>query len=238
MAADLEKLIREAAERLRQGRAAYADSPDLRTMMNRMRDDEQTLARAYLTLGDQQVAARALLLRLDEDDWNTIQGEIAKRQAYRMDDGSGGTQPIIPEGESNDAGAILAEVVRDLDEYRDLYDLARDLSEWSQATFGTDAERGPIGPLKHLAKEAVEAQQACERFNDFAEMEDTCAANSAFDDLHVELADCFILVLDAARRAKLKPLELIRKALAKMEVNKARTYPRPTTDEPSEHVRG
>lgn len=25
-----------------------------------------------------------------------------------------------------------------------------DIGQWSQATFGPDSERGPIGPLKHL----------------------------------------------------------------------------------------
>jgi hypothetical protein len=32
-------------------------------------------------------------------------------------------------------------------------------AEWSQATFGPDNERGPIGPLKHLAKEVAEVMQ-------------------------------------------------------------------------------
>ena len=32
-------------------------------------------------------------------------------------------------------------------------------AEWSRATFGSDTERGPLGPLKHLEKEAKEAQE-------------------------------------------------------------------------------
>ena len=31
--------------------------------------------------------------------------------------------------------------------------------EWSQKTFGLDSERGPLGPLKHLEKEAREGQE-------------------------------------------------------------------------------
>jgi hypothetical protein len=54
-------------------------------------------------------------------------------------------------------------------------------AEWSQATFGTDAERGPTGPLKHLEHEAREAQAA--------------------PDDPSEYADCFLLILDAARRS-------------------------------------
>jgi hypothetical protein len=32
--------------------------------------------------------------------------------------------------------------------------------DWSEKTFGPKEHRGPIGPLKHLAKEAVESQEA------------------------------------------------------------------------------
>ena len=98
-----------------------------------------------------------------------------------------------------------------------LYDLARDQSEWSQATFGTDAERGPMGALKHLEREAREAQE-----------------NPTEPE---EYADCFLLILDAARRAGIKPTELMRHALAKMEINKARSWPKPTSDEPVEHIK-
>ncbi len=95
-------------------------------------------------------------------------------------------------------------------------DLAGDLAEWSQATFGTDSERGPIGPLKHLISEA---QEAIERPN-----------------VPEEYADCFLLILDAARRAGIKPMQLVEAAQAKMKVNRSRTYPRPESDQPSFHV--
>jgi hypothetical protein len=98
-------------------------------------------------------------------------------------------------------------------------DLVRTQSEWSQATFGTDAERGPIGPLKHLEKEAREAR-----------------ANPSDIKEH---ADILILWLDASRRAGFKPMEVVEAALAKMEENKARTWPPKGSmpDEAVEHVR-
>lgn len=65
---------------------------------------------------------REILLVLDEEDWDTIQSEFARRQASRIYDGEGGTQPNLPEGESNDAGAMVAEMVRDLEEYRSLHE--------------------------------------------------------------------------------------------------------------------
>lgn len=63
---------------------------------------------------------RQLVLLLDEADYDTIQAELARRQQRsRWQDAAGGV--ILPEGESNLAGALLAEAVRDLDEYRSLY---------------------------------------------------------------------------------------------------------------------
>ena len=98
-----------------------------------------------------------------------------------------------------------------------LSSLAKDQSEWSQATFGTDQERGPLGALRHLEKEAVETQ-------------------AAPDDIE-EYADCFLLILDAARRAGISPLQLIEAAQRKMVINRQRTWPRPVDDHPVEHVR-
>lgn len=95
--------------------------------------------------------------------------------------------------------------------------LAKDQSEWSQATFGTDQERGPLGALRHLEKEAVETQAAPYDIEEYA--------------------DCFLLILDAARRAGISPLQLIEAAQHKMVINRQRTWPRPVDDFPVEHVR-
>ena len=90
-------------------------------------------------------------------------------------------------------------------------------AEWSRATFGEDHERDHFGPLKHLAKEAVEAQV---RPPDFT-----------------EIADCLFLVFDAARRSGMTLETLISVAERKLIINKARRWNKPTTDEPVEHVR-
>lgn len=95
--------------------------------------------------------------------------------------------------------------------------LAKDQSDWSQSTFGTDQERGPLGALRHLEKEARETQ-------------------AAPGDIE-EYADCFLLILDAARRAGISPLQLIEAAQRKMVINRQRTWPRPVDDQPVEHVR-
>jgi hypothetical protein len=99
----------------------------------------------------------------------------------------------------------------------ELRKLADDQSVWSQATFGTDADRGPIGALRHLEKEAREAQQTPGDLSEYA--------------------DCLLLILDAARRAGFGPMALVLGAQNKMAVNNARSWPKPTTDEPVEHNR-
>ncbi len=58
---------------------------------------------------------RKILLELDEADAETVDGYIADYQA-RNQAADGGT--IVPDGDSNLAGAIMAECVRDLLEYR------------------------------------------------------------------------------------------------------------------------
>ena len=100
---------------------------------------------------------------------------------------------------------------------RQLMALAQDQSDWSQATFGTDQERGPLGALRHLEKEARETQAALEDGEEYA--------------------DCFLLILDAARRAGISPQQLIEAAQRKMLINRQRTWPRPVDDQPVEHVR-
>ena len=91
-------------------------------------------------------------------------------------------------------------------------------SEWSQKTFGADSERGPVGPLRHLLKEAQEA------------------LNNPSDLL--EYVDCLFLVFDAARRAGYSYDEFVTACFDKLEVNKKREWIRNTEpDQPTEHTR-
>ncbi|MBF9651862.1 DUF550 domain-containing protein, partial [Streptococcus pseudopneumoniae] len=41
----------------------------------------------------------------------------------------------------------------------DMLDFFERLADWSAETFGPRSHRGPIGPLKHLEKEAREAYE-------------------------------------------------------------------------------
>lgn len=89
---------------------------------------------------------------------------------------------------------------------------------WSQATFGLDSERGPSGPLKHLAKEAIEAQKNPTDI--------------------MEYVDCLFLVFDSARRAGFTYAEIRDSAFQKLEINQKRKWQTPSkSDEAVEHVR-
>ena len=98
-----------------------------------------------------------------------------------------------------------------------LLDLADAHRAWSDATFGAKAERGPVGPLKHLAKEALEA--------------------AAEPGEIMEYVDCMFLFLDACHRAGWTPEDLVAAGRAKLEVLKLRHYPETPDGEPSEHDR-
>ena len=89
---------------------------------------------------------------------------------------------------------------------------------WSQSVFGTDSERGPVGPLKHLEKEAREAQ------------------DSPFD--LEEKADCLFLIFDAVRRSGKTLPDLMDACEKKLEINKARKWNKNVKEgEPIEHIR-
>lgn len=108
-------------------------------------------------------------------------------------------------------------------------DLIQDQAEWSQAVFGTDKDRGPIGALKHLERESREAQAEAKKMADLAE-------GWSHELLKEELADCLLLILDASRRAGVKPMQLVEAAQQKMVINKSRKWGKPVDDEPVEHI--
>lgn len=92
--------------------------------------------------------------------------------------------------------------------------IRREHAEWSDATFG---DVGPIGPLKHLSKEALEA-----------------AAEP--DDLS-EWADMQFLLWDAQRRAGITDKQITQAMVEKLAINKARQWPEPKDGEPRQHIK-
>ncbi|MDJ7444877.1 DUF550 domain-containing protein [Salmonella enterica] len=92
--------------------------------------------------------------------------------------------------------------------------IRREHAAWSQATFG---DVGPVGSLKHLSKEALEA-----------------AAEP--DDLS-EWADMQFLLWDAQRRAGISDGEITTAMVEKLAINKTRQWPEPKDGEPRLHIK-
>lgn len=98
---------------------------------------------------------------------------------------------------------------------------------WSMKTFGLDNVVGPVAPLKHMAKEAIEAANAWQ----------APRSPEWVDDLAEEFADIAFLFLDAKRRAGITNDMLLAAMRKKLPVLKARTYDKIVNDEPSHHVK-
>lgn len=92
-------------------------------------------------------------------------------------------------------------MLTDINTFNDFF---RRYAEFSNGTFGTPEERGCLGPLHHLQEEVKEL---IDNPNDEAEW-----------------ADCFLLLLDAARRKGHSVDDLVKFANAKLEINKARSW--------------
>ncbi|SXD25372.1 Eaa1 [Klebsiella quasipneumoniae] len=90
----------------------------------------------------------------------------------------------------------------------------REHAEWSQATFGNV---GPVGPLKHLSKEALEAAAEPGDLSEWADMQ--------------------FLLWDAQRRAGITDDQITQAMIDKLAVNKQREWPEPKDGEPRLHIK-
>ncbi|HDH0208754.1 Eaa1 [Klebsiella pneumoniae] len=90
----------------------------------------------------------------------------------------------------------------------------REHAEWSQATFGNV---GPVGPLKHLSKEALEAAAEPGELSEWADMQ--------------------FLLWDAQRRAGITDEQITQAMIDKLAVNKQRKWPEPKDGEPRLHIK-
>jgi hypothetical protein len=85
---------------------------------------------------------------------------------------------------------------------------------WSQTTFG---DVGPVGPLKHLSKEALEAAAEPGDLSEWADMQ--------------------FLLWDAQRRAGISDEQITLAMVEKLAVNKQREWPEPKDGEPRLHIK-
>ncbi len=124
--------------------------------------------------------------------------------------------------------------------------------QWSKFVFGSRADRGPAGPVKHLKKEVDEVLDSIHDA-EYVQGEVSHAikvGDAGLRDHHIgrlavrreslleELADCLFLVFDACWRADFGPTDIRRMLTAKLVANRSRTWQTPSSpDEPVEHVR-
>ncbi len=97
---------------------------------------------------------------------------------------------------------------------KDREQVRREHAEWSQATFGSV---GPVGPLKHLSKEALEAAAEPGDLSEWADMQ--------------------FLLWDAQRRAGITDEQITQAMIEKLAVNKQRKWPAPKDGEPRLHIK-
>ena len=118
-----------------------------------------------------------------------------------------GSNVVLPAEEADELARIaLASLERE--------QIRHEHAKWSDSTFGCV---GPIGPLKHLSKEALEA-----------------AAEP--DDLS-EWADMQFLLWDAQRRAGISDAEITAAMENKLKINMERQWPEPKDGEPRLHIK-
>ncbi|EFG2456055.1 DUF550 domain-containing protein [Escherichia coli] len=118
-----------------------------------------------------------------------------------------GSNVVLPAEEAEELARIaLASLERE--------QIRHEHAKWSDSTFGCV---GPIGPLKHLSKEALEA-----------------AAEP--DDLS-EWADMQFLLWDAQRRAGISDAEITAAMEDKLKINMKRQWPEPKDGEPRLHIK-
>lgn len=146
-------------------------------------------------------APRGVTYQWDDDECNAAADSWNACRAAMLQ----GSQPVSNRDElPEEKGASLQ--LRNLIRQRH--------AEWSDKTFGNV---GPVGPLKHLSKEALEA-----------------AAKP--DDLS-EWADMQFLLWDAQRRAGISDGEITAAMEEKLKVNMARQWPEPKDGEPRLHIK-
>lgn len=198
----------ESAELARMALAAIDGEPVAEVLSNRPGNDTSTIDRA-LPVGTQlYLHAQQLVV---ESEPVALQPELAK-VIYHFRDWNEGF-PV----ERFKADYVIswmlanyppAQPAPERDQVRSAH------AEWSQATFGNV---GPVGPLKHLSKEALEAADQPGDLSEWADMQ--------------------FLMWDAQRRAGITDDQITQAMIEKLAVNKQREWPEPKDGEPRLHIK-
>ncbi|MGU6597862.1 DUF550 domain-containing protein [Salmonella enterica] len=118
------------------------------------------------------------------------------------------------QSDGGNLGYAMADAVKVIDVVIARELVRREHSVWSQSTFG---DVGPVGPLKHLSKEALEAAAEPGDLSEWADMQ--------------------FLLWDAQRRAGISDEQITLAMVEKLAVNKQREWPEPKDGEPRLHIK-
>lgn len=178
------------------------------TLEEPLNAEDVAAARAILVMGNELLAA------MDSEPvaWLAIyHGEV-------YDEAIGITRSVV-EAQADHFGweSALTEIIplyRHAQSAPERDQVRSEHAEWSQATFG---DVGPIGPLKHLSKEALEAAAEPGDLSEWADMQ--------------------FLLWDAQRRAGITDEQITQAMIEKLAVNKQREWPEPKDGEPRLHIK-
>lgn len=121
------------------------------------------------------------------------------------------------QSDGGNLGYAMADAVKVIDgvlESMAREQVRREHAAWSLATFG---DVGPVGPLKHLSKEALEAAAEPGDLSEWADMQ--------------------FLLWDAQRRAGISDEQITQAMVEKLAINKQREWPEPKDGEPRLHIK-
>lgn len=184
----------------KQSLASIQSAPELNSLPNNAGSVPVTLTANELSAILSWMTPPYITSGTHTDEFNELRNKVFYALRDAQNDESVSNRDELPE----EKGASL--------QLRNL--IRRRHAEWSDATFGNV---GPVGPLKHLSKEALEA-----------------AAEP--DDLS-EWADMQFLLWDAQRRAGICDGEITAAMEEKLKVNMVRQWPEPKDGEPRLHIK-
>ena len=118
------------------------------------------------------------------------------------------------QSDGGNLGYAMADAVKVIDGMISRELVRREHAAWSLATFG---DVGPVGPLKHLSEEALEAAAEPSDLSEWADMQ--------------------FLLWDAQRRAGISDEQITQAMIKKLAINKVRQWPEPKDGEPRLHIK-
>ncbi len=118
------------------------------------------------------------------------------------------------QSDGGNLGYAMADAVKVIDGMISRELVRREHAAWSDETFG---DVGPVGPLKHLSKEALEVAAKPGDLSEWADMQ--------------------FLLWDAQRRAGISDEQITQAMVEKLAVNKQRQWPEPKDGEPRQHIK-